>query len=174
MSADSGHASKLRLAAYGRALYAGYRRVNTLSHHALSVIGKLLLLAYLVFCALFLTLRYVVLPNIDDYKGTIERLASRAIGNPVTIATIGASWDGLRPRLSLGDVVIHDRAGRSALTLPQVAASISWQSVLVGDLRFHTLAISRPDLSILRDAQGRIFVAGIEVTTDNKHNGAMA
>jgi uncharacterized protein (TIGR02099 family) len=174
MSADSGHASKHRLAAYGRALYAGYQRANALSYHVLGAIGKLLLLAYFIFCALFLTLRYQILPHIDDYKDAIERLASRAIGNPVTIATIGASWDGLRPRLSLGDVVIHDRAGHSALTLPQVAASISWESVLVGDVRFHTLAISRPDLSIVRDAEGRLFVAGIEITADQQHNGVLA
>src|SRR5258706_2873978 len=121
MSADPGQASESRLAAYGRALYVGYQRLNTLSHHVLGAVCKLLLLAYFIFCVLFLTLRYVVLPHIGEYKGAIERIASRAIGNPVTIASIGASWDGLRPHLSLGDVVIHDRAGGSALTLPQVA-----------------------------------------------------
>jgi uncharacterized protein (TIGR02099 family) len=151
----------------------GYQRLNTLSHHVLGAVCKLLLLAYFIFCALFLTLRYAVLPHIGEYKGAIERIASRAIGNPVTIASIGASWDGLRPHLSLEDVVIHDRAGGSALTLPQVAASLSWQSLLVGDLRFYTLAISRPDLSILRDAQGRLFVAGIPITDDAQHGGVM-
>lgn len=174
MPVDSSHPFRHRLAACGRTLSAAYRHANTLSYHLLGLVCKLLLLAYFIFCALFLTLRYVVLPHIDDYKGAIERIASRAIGNPVTIATIGASWDGLRPRLSLGDVVIHDAAGASALVLPQVAASISWQTVLVGDLRLHNLAISRPDLSILRDAQGRIFIAGIHVNADRQDNGAVA
>src|ERR1700704_4903795 len=148
MSADPNHAFKTRLAAYGRAFCTGYQRVNRVTYHVFGAVCKLLLLAYFLFCVLFLTLRYVVLPHIDDYKGAIERIASHAIGNPVTIATVGASWDGLRPRLSLSDVVIHDQTGRSALTLPQVAASISWQTLLVGDLRFYTLAITRPDLSI--------------------------
>ncbi|HWZ47199.1 MAG TPA: YhdP family protein [Herbaspirillum sp.] len=174
MSANPNHAFKHRLAAYGRAFCTGYQRVNRLTYHVFGAFCKLLLLAYFLFCVLFLTLRYVVLPHIDDYKGAIERIASRAIGNPVTIATVGASWDGLRPRLSLSDVVIHDQTGRSALTLPQVAASISWQTLLTGDLRFYTLAITRPDLSILRDAQGRIFVAGIPVTQDHKNNAALA
>ncbi|MDB5774209.1 MAG: hypothetical protein JWP38_342 [Herbaspirillum sp.] len=174
MSADSNHASKHRLAACRRAFYASYTRFNTLSHHVLGAVCKLLLLAYFIFCALFLTLRYVVLPHIDNYKGAIEHLASRAIGNTVTVATIDASWDGLRPRLSLNDVVIHDRSGADALTLPLVTASISWESLLVGDLRFHTLTIDRPDLSILRTADGRMFVAGIEIKQDKGHNGGLA
>ena len=174
MSADPGHASKHRFAAYGRAICAGYQRANTLSYHLFGFLCKLLLVAYFIFCVLFLTLRYVVLPHIGDYKSAIERVASHAIGNPVTIATVDASWDGFRPRLSLGDVVIHDRSGASALTLPQVAASISWQTLLVGDLRFHTLAITNPDLSILRDAQGQMFVAGIPIKPDSKNNGTLA
>jgi uncharacterized protein (TIGR02099 family) len=174
MSADQNHAFKYRLAAYGRAICTGYQRVNTVTYHVFGALCKLLLLAYFIFCVLFLTLRYVVLPHIDNYKSAIEQIASRAIGNSVTIATVGASWDGFRPRLSLGDVVIHDQTGRSALTLPKVAASISWRTVLVWDLRFHTLTITDPDLSILRDPQGRIFVAGIPIGESQKKNGAMA
>jgi uncharacterized protein (TIGR02099 family) len=174
MSADPNRAFKYRLASYGRAICTGYQRVNTVTYHVFGALCKLLLLAYFIFCVLFLTLRYVVLPHIDNYKSAIEQIASRAIGNQVTIATVDASWDGFRPRLSLGDVVIHDQTGRSALTLPQVAASVSWKTILVGDLRFHTLAITDPDLSILRDPQGRIFVAGIPIGENQKNNGAMA
>jgi uncharacterized protein (TIGR02099 family) len=174
MSADRNHAFKHHLAAYGRAFCTGCQHANTFGYRLFGVLCKLLLLAYFIFCALFLTLRYVVLPHIDDYKGAIERVASSAIGNPVTIATVGASWDGFRPRLSLGDVVIHDQAGGSALTLPEVEASISWQTVLVGGLRFHTLAITRPDLSIMRDTDGKLYVAGIPISKENKTGNTMA
>ncbi|HEY4318627.1 MAG TPA: YhdP family protein [Herbaspirillum sp.] len=174
MSADQNHAFKHRLVVCGRAIGTGYRHANTLGCRVFGILCKLLLLAYFIFCALFLTLRYVVLPHIDDYKPAIERLASRAIGNPVTIATIDASWDGFRPRLALGQVVVHDQSGRSALTLPEVTASISWQTVLVGGLRFHTLAVTRPDLSIMRDTDGRLYVAGIPISRDNKNSDTMA
>ena len=174
MPADPTNTLKYRLAVLGRAICTGYRRANTVSYHLLGALLKLLLVAYFIFCALFLTLRYVVLPHIDQYKATIERVASGAIGNPVTIATVDASWDGFRPRLALSNVVIHDRAGASALTLPQIEASVSWKTVLVGDLRFHTLTITQPDLSILRDADGHLFVAGIPVSETNKNSNAMA
>jgi uncharacterized protein YhdP len=70
---------------------------------------KLALLLYFAFAILFLSLRYAVLPNIDYYKGDIERAASRALGNPVSIARIYASWHGVRPNLFLGDVTLRDQ-----------------------------------------------------------------
>ena len=61
--------------------------------------------------SLFLFLRYAILPNIDYYKGDIERAASRALGSQVSIARIYASWHGLRPNLFLGDVTLRDAPG---------------------------------------------------------------
>ena len=90
MSANPNYAFKHRLAAYGRAFCTAYQRVNRVTYHVFGALCKLLLLAYFLFCVLFLTLRYVVLPHIDDYKGAIERIASHAIGNPVTILWMSA------------------------------------------------------------------------------------
>src|ERR1700741_4968927 len=88
---------------------SAYRICNLATHHALGFTVKLALLLYVVFAILFLTLRYAVLPNIDHYKGDIERLASRAVGNPVTISRIYASWNGFRPQLVLGGRGLGDR-----------------------------------------------------------------
>eukprot|EP01030_Chromulinospumella_sphaerica_P018085 gene18085-17934_t len=110
-------------------LTAFYRFCNQASHHVLGFTVKLGLLLYFAFAILFLTLRYAVLPNIDHYKGDIERLASRAVGNAVSIDRVYASWHGLRPNLFLGDVVLHDASGRAALSLPSVSATLSWWSV---------------------------------------------
>ncbi len=152
-------------------LTAFYRFCNLASHHVLGFAVKLGLLLYFAFALLFLTLRYAVLPNIDHYKGDIERLASRAVGNPVAIARVYASWHGLRPSLFLGDVVLHDGAGQAALTLPSVSATLSWWSVLAGEVRFQSLELVRPDLSVQRDAQGRLFVAGMPIDLSRPSDG---
>ena len=102
----------LPLAVRWRRLRAAYRVANLASHHVLGFAIKLFLLVYFSLAVLFLVLRYAVLPNIDMYKGDIERAASRALGGRVTIAAIDASWKGLRPALALRDVRLHDRAGR--------------------------------------------------------------
>lgn len=148
-----------------------YYHLSTATRCVLGLTFKLLVLVYFIFCALFLTLRYGILPEIDRYKGEIEKIASHAIGRPVTIADIGASWSGLRPQLQLTQVVIHDQAGQPALALPQVSATLSWTTVLVGELRFENLTITKPDLSILRDAAGKVFVAGLPASSDTDSSG---
>jgi uncharacterized protein (TIGR02099 family) len=144
---------------------AAYRFANRASHHALGFLLKLALLAYFLFAILFLALRYAVLPHIDVYKGDIERLASRALGNQVTVDRIYASWHGLHPSLFLGDVHLRDRAGRQLLSLPSVSATLSWWSVLAMDVRFASLEVIRPDLDIRRGSDGKLYVAGIALDT---------
>ncbi len=161
-----------RFIAYWRFTKACYRYLNIATHHVLGAAVKLLMLAYFVFCALFLTLRYAVLPNIDYYKGDVERIASHAIGKPVSIGTIYASWKGLMPYLFLGGVVIHDKNGREALSLPGVSATLSWWSLAHADLRLYSLEISRPDMDIQRDADGNLFVAGILIDAKKEGDGA--
>jgi uncharacterized protein (TIGR02099 family) len=159
------------LAARWHRLRAAYRICNLATHHVLGFTVKLLLLLYFAFTILFLTLRYAVLPNIDHYKGDIERAASRAVGNPVTISRIYASWNGFRPNLFLGDVVLHDQQGRQALSLPSVSATLSWWSVVAADVRFHTLELSRPDLDVLREADGRLYAAGVYIDLNKPGDG---
>ncbi|MEN3363535.1 MAG: hypothetical protein V7606_809 [Burkholderiales bacterium] len=158
-------------AAFWAALVQAYRTLNTVTHHALSTLFTALVVAYFIFCALFLSLRYVVLPQIDNYKSDVESMVTRALGNKVSIATINASWDGLQPHLSLGDVTIHDKFGNAALRLPKVATTVSWWSVVAADLRLHTLEISRPDMDVTRDSDGHIYVGGIFIDTGKSGDG---
>ncbi len=149
------------LAERWRRLRAAYRMANLATHHVLGFTVKLALLVYFAFMILFLLLKYAVLPNIDYYKGDIEKLASRALGNQVAIARIYASWRGLHPNLFLGDVTLRDPQGRQLLALPSVSATLSWWSVATLAPRFQSLEIIRPELDVRRDAGGRLSVAGI-------------
>jgi uncharacterized protein (TIGR02099 family) len=150
-----------RLSACWQGLCKGCRTANTVTHHTLAFVFKALVVAYFIFCAIVLSLRYIVLPNVDTYKPHIERMVSRAIGNKVSIGALDASWQGLHPRFGLRDVIIHDKSGNDALTLPEVEATLSWWSFAAGDLRLHRLRINRPDLDIRRDTQGGLYVGGI-------------
>jgi uncharacterized protein (TIGR02099 family) len=140
---------------------AFYRFLNVATHHVLGFTVKLAVGLYFLFALLFLFVRYAILPNIDYYKGDIERAASRAIGNQVSIERIYASWDGFNPNLFLGDVVLRDSQQRTVLALPTISATLSWWSVATLKPRFVSLELIRPDLDIRRDALGKFFVAGI-------------
>ncbi|WP_241687724.1 YhdP family protein [Janthinobacterium sp. 17J80-10] len=127
-------------------------------------------MAYFLFAAVVLVLRYVILPNIDTYKPAIEQMASQAVGRPVEARGMSASWRGLRPHLHLVDVVVRDAGGQPALVLPKVSATLAWSSVLALDLRLHRLEIDQPDMAIRRDRDGLLHVGGILVDLNQAGN----
>ncbi|MFI4923428.1 MAG: AsmA family protein, partial [Burkholderiales bacterium] len=120
-----------------------------------------LLLAGFALVTTVLVLNYWFLPNIDNYRDSIAQATSRAAGQRITIGKITADWAELRPRLSLDDVQVFDQAGRSALALNRVAATLSWFTLTTGEVRLHLLEFEQPQLSILRNPQGVIYVAGV-------------
>lgn len=163
--------SRRRLAICWRTLRASYRYANLASHHVLGFVVKLVVLVYFFLALVFLVLRYVVLPHIDIYKQDIEKISSRALGRPVTIDRVYASWQGLRPNLFLGDVVIRDKQGQAALSLPSVSATLSWWSVLTASLRFEALEVGRPDLDIRRTPDGKLYIAGLLIDASRESDG---
>lgn len=119
--------------------------------------------AFFAFAAVFLALRFWLLPQIERYQDEVVAALSRAVGLQVKIGSLSANWDGLRPRLTVSNLRVYDRDGREALVLPAVEHVVSWSSLAAHELRLHSLAIEAPRLSIRRDTQGAIHVAGIEL-----------
>ena len=111
----------------------------------------------------WLTLYWGILPHVDEWRGSMETRASQALGVPVRIGAIRVESRGWVPSLELTDVVLHDAQQREALRLPRVRAAVSARSLLSLQLRLEQLLIDAPALDVRRDAQGRIFVAGIEL-----------
>ncbi len=130
-----------------------------------------LLLAGIALVTTLLALRYWFLPNIENYRDSIAQAASRAAGQRITIGKITAVWDGLRPHLSLDDVQVFDQAGRPALVLNRVATTLSWLTLTTGEVRLHLLEFEQPNLSIRRDFQGVVYVAGVSLSQHEAGTG---
>ena len=128
---------------------------------------SLLLIAWLL-------LHWGILPHIQQWRGEIEARASQALGVPVRIGNIEVRSSGWVPAFELRDVRLLDAQQRTALALPRVMAAISPRSLLALELRFAQLLIDGAQLEIRRDAQGRIFVAGLplEGATAGAEGGA--
>jgi uncharacterized protein (TIGR02099 family) len=137
-------------------------------------VGWALVIVYFLFAATVLFLRYYALPRIGEYRSNIEQLASKALGQRIAIGAIEADWQGLRPELLLANVTVFDRDGRVALTLPAVEATLAWTSALTGSPRFYSLVFDRPKLEIRRDEAGKLYVAGIELHTDQAGDAGIA
>ncbi len=146
-------------------------RKNSWVRRAARIAVGLALFAYFAFALLFLGLRYLVLPQIETYRGAIERMLSSGISLPVSIEHIDAEWSGLQPNLALLGFVVRDGEGRPALELSRVDAEISWRSLLTLGLQLERLEIAAPTLNIRRDAAGRIFVAGLPLAPQHEQGG---
>lgn len=118
-----------------------------------------------------LALRYVLLPNVEQYHDRITASLASSIGNPVTIGRIEGDWQRLRPRLGFTDVRILDEQRQTVLVLPRIDASVSWMSLFAAELRLAGLEIDRPELLIRRDAQGQIHVGGVALSQQGTNNG---
>jgi uncharacterized protein (TIGR02099 family) len=129
---------------------------------------------YFVFAALVLALRYWLLPQVGAHAGLIEQKASQALGARITIGSIEAGWQGLRPELVLANVAVYDRSGRRALTLPLIDATVAWSSLVRASLHFYSLVLDDPNLEIRRDPGGRVYVAGIELGPEDSGGPGVA
>ncbi|HEY1091949.1 MAG TPA: AsmA family protein, partial [Burkholderiaceae bacterium] len=128
----------------------------------------LVLLAWVVMVVAWLALHWLILPHIDEWRPDIERRVSAGLGAHLTIGSIHVESGGWMPTLELGDVRLLDAQGRAALLLPRVVATLSAESLLAFEPRFAQLVLIGPDLDVRRDAQGRVFVAGIGVDAGAK------
>jgi uncharacterized protein (TIGR02099 family) len=137
-----------------------YAKLNRISHHLLSLSIKFLIVLFLLFCLLFLALRFFLIPQIGTYKPEIEHMLSLELGRTVRINQVVGSWQGLRPHLELQQVAIRDEQGKNALMLPNVQATVSWLSLLIANVRLYSLEISAPELELKRSVDGKIFIAG--------------
>ncbi|HET8874686.1 MAG TPA: hypothetical protein VFO53_00020, partial [Casimicrobiaceae bacterium] len=120
------------------------------------------------FFALLLGIRVVVYPQLEAHRVDIARWLGERIGQPVEIDDIVTGWDGWNPRLSIRGFRVHERTGTATLLdLPRVDLLIAWTSLPRLDLRLKELTIDSPRLAVRRDSQGRLHLAGLEMTGDD-------
>lgn len=115
-------------------------------------------------------LHIFIVPRIGDYREVLQQQATRALGLRVEIGKIRAQGGWLVPWFELNDIQLYDREGREALSLPRVLAAVSPLSVLRG--KFEQLDIEQPELEIRRDADGHVWVAGLDTSVGGDGAGA--
>jgi uncharacterized protein (TIGR02099 family) len=143
------------------------RSLSWLTRFAVIVSATLAVLAALA----IILLRYWLLPDIERYHDMITASVTEAIGNTVTIGKIEGDWEGLQPRLSLTDVRILDDRRQPALMLSRVDSRISWMTLISAELRLDSLEINRPELLVRRDAQGKLYLGDLLLSSQGgDHN----
>lgn len=137
------------------------RALRTLSVAA-SGLWWLLVAFWLVLALAWGALHGWIVPRIGELRPVLEAQATRALGIPVRIGSVSARSDGLMPTFELRDVVLLDAQAREALHLARVVAALSPRSLW--NLGFEQLYIEGPRLEVRRLPDGRLQVAGLDVS----------
>jgi uncharacterized protein (TIGR02099 family) len=111
--------------------------------------------------ASIITLRYFMLPDVDQYKPKIESEISKNLGQKITIGKINSNWHGLNPNISMRNINIYDQDANVALSFDRIDASLSWLSIPLLEPRFSSINIFHPQLLIKKNMDGTVNVAGI-------------
>ncbi len=134
------------------------RPLRILARVLLGLVGA----AWAVLFVGWLSLHWLILPHIEEWRAPIEARASLMLGATVKIGAIEVRSSGWVPAIELREVRILDAEQRVALSLPRVAAAFSTHSLLAFEPRFEQLLIDAPSLDVRRDAAGHIRVAGLD------------
>jgi uncharacterized protein (TIGR02099 family) len=129
----------------------------------------LALAAWVVFALAWMALHWVIVPRIGELRPRLEIEASQVLGVPVRIGEISAKSVGIIPSFELKNVALLDATGREALKLPRILASVSPASLL--QLSAEQILIESPELDIRRDVQGKLTIAGLDFSKDDKSTG---
>ncbi|MDP2033011.1 MAG: YhdP family protein [Polaromonas sp.] len=132
----------------------------------------LVLAFWVLFAAAWAVLHGWIVPRIADFRPRLETAATQALGVPVRIGQITARSGGLIPSFELRDVALLDTQGRAALSLPRVLAAVSPSSLW--RLGFEQIYIDQPELDMHRTADGKIYVAGLDVMQTRDDGSAAA
>lgn len=122
---------------------------------------------YLLICILVLGLKWIVFPQISEYKPRLEQTLSQILERPVSIGMLQASWKGLSPKLNVQNFKLGEvNSEQGGLTVGQAQALVSWRSVLTLSPKFVDIQIQQAQLAITRDKQGSYWLAGQKIEPD--------
>ncbi|WP_062310358.1 YhdP family protein [Polynucleobacter sinensis] len=117
-----------------------------------------------------LGVRFVLWPQIEKSKPTIERLISARLGTNVTMDDVQVSWTGIRPNFAIEGLRFNNETTSSTppLLIKHISGELSWLSLYHLAPYFHEITVDNVELRIQRDSKGVISVAGIPI--HNKEN----
>ncbi len=133
---------------------------------------RALILAGLI-AALFLLghfgVRYVIWPQLEKSKASVEKLISARIGADVSIDDLRVSWTGIRPSFEIDGLRFNSTDKlKPLLLIEKIKGELSWNSFYHLAPYFHELHFEDAQIYAQRSAKGVITIAGIAI--DGKSN----
>ena len=113
--------------------------------------------------------RFILWPQIEKSKASVERLISARIGAQVSMDSLEVSWTGIRPNFEIEGLRFNgpDKA-KPLLLIQKIHGQLSWSSFYHLAPFFHELNIENAEIYAQRNSKGIVSFAGISI--DGKSN----
>ncbi|WP_128112678.1 YhdP family protein [Polynucleobacter necessarius] len=116
-----------------------------------------------------LTVRFVIWPQVEKSKASIEKLTGARIGVNVSIDNLRVSWTGIRPDFEIEGLRFNGKGKADpTLQVQKISGELSWNSFYHLAPHFHELYLEGAQIYAQRNQKGIISIAGI--TTDSNSN----
>ncbi len=134
------------------------------------MIGRLLHNLWLLFVGLLLLFAVLLsvarlwVPVLGDYREDAEKALGELLDQPVSVARMDATWRGINPVIKLRGVSIAGREpGEPLLEIGEVWIGLDIRAYLEDrELRPASIDIIGADVTLIRAADGHLYVDGIE------------
>ena len=135
----------------------------------LIVAGFVLVFSILV----HLGVRFIIWPQIETSKSSVERLLSARIGAEVSMDKLNVSWVGIRPEFEIEGLRFNGPdKNKSLLSIQKINGELSWSSFYHLAPYFHELYFEGAQIYSQRNSKGVITVAGISIHgNSDDHSG---
>ena len=117
-------------------------------------------------------IRFIIWPQIEKSKASVERLISDRIGADVAMDDLRVSWTGIRPDFEIDGLRFngHDKS-QPLLQIEKIRGELSWNSFYHLAPYFHELYIENAQIYTQRDDKGIISIAGIPIHGNSNDHG---
>jgi uncharacterized protein (TIGR02099 family) len=137
------------------------KRVLRYTHQAASYSLFYALIAVALFVSL---LRFWLLPQVENFRESLEAGIGGLIGERVHIEGLAARLHGVHPEVAIQGFNILDAQGRSAIRFHTVRLNLdSLRTLGAGEPRFDRVEVVGPKLSVRRKPDGSIAVLGLRI-----------
>ena len=109
-------------------------------------------------------IRFIIWPQIEKSKASVERLISARIGADVAMDDLRVSWTGIRPDFEIDGLRFNNSdKSQALLQIEKIRGELSWNSFYHLAPYFHELYFENAEIYAQRDNKGIVSIAGIPI-----------
>ena len=125
-----------------------------------------------VFVIGHLGIRFILWPQVEKSKASIEKLLSARIGADVTMDRLEVSWTGIRPNFEIDGLRFNTTDQNApALQIQKINGQLSWNSFYHLTPYFHELHFEGAQIYTQRNKKGIVSIAGLPIhSNSNDHS----